>query len=423
MIKFRQRNFTLEEGHYTGPKDQDKVPGALEIIGKSALGGALAGSAVGAILKDSTALEGAVSGGKWGALAGVVFKLFLNYLHNPMTRIKFQDVDRMIRRDFGIYRAAGITVGDSLDKRASVDERFAFNDRNVTNYKLVFTVQDDQVTMYTFKLTDKELELVNKTLDYYCKKYTGMEYSSTIINRKINSYSATIVFTNYQVISNFIMELSKGLNTKINLLDNKALVSNRINTAAEVEEADEKSFSERLALPQGQSMVPALRTEEFTKTLTKPTSLLNIPILRRIGTASSFLLITALSEVGKKLAGKELVKLGFNMPRENFSNDYLKDTLKKLHYVPGLHYTEGRKDVNANISMISGRFVITVAKGPDSEKIDKEVWNHYKQLMNRADTGKGKVIVYSYLINSRKEFEGLLNKLFKTDIMFNVFEK
>ena len=41
-MKFKQKKFTLQEGHYTGPKDQDKVPGALEVVGKSALGGALA---------------------------------------------------------------------------------------------------------------------------------------------------------------------------------------------------------------------------------------------------------------------------------------------------------------------------------------------------------------------------------------------
>ena len=37
MIKFRQKEFTLQEGHYTGPKDMDKIPGALETIGKDAI--------------------------------------------------------------------------------------------------------------------------------------------------------------------------------------------------------------------------------------------------------------------------------------------------------------------------------------------------------------------------------------------------
>ena len=39
-----------------------------------------------------------------------------------MTSVKYREVDKNIRRQFGIYRASGITVGDSIDKRASVDE-------------------------------------------------------------------------------------------------------------------------------------------------------------------------------------------------------------------------------------------------------------------------------------------------------------
>ena len=43
MIKFRQKNYTIQEGHYTGPKDMDKVPGAIEVVGKSAFGGSIIG--------------------------------------------------------------------------------------------------------------------------------------------------------------------------------------------------------------------------------------------------------------------------------------------------------------------------------------------------------------------------------------------
>lgn len=152
-----------------------------------------------------------------------------------MSSIKFQEVDKLIRREFGIYRASGVTIGDSLDKRAKIDEKFSFNDRNVTAYKLNFSIQDNSITMYTFGMTSKELEKTSDSLDYYCKKYTGMEYSSYAINSRNNSYSVAIVFTNYQVIANFIMELSNTLGVKINLLDNKALVENRIK---EVEQKD-----------------------------------------------------------------------------------------------------------------------------------------------------------------------------------------
>lgn len=410
MVVFKQKDFTLAEGHYSGPKDQDKVPGALEVIGKSALGGALAGSAVGAILKDSTALEGAITGGKWGAIAGAAFKFFLNYLHNPMTRVKYQEVDKVIRREFGIFRASGITIGDSVSKRANLDEKFAFNDRKITAYKLTFTVQNDQVTMYTFNLTDKELEKVDSILDYYCKKYTGMEYSSTVLNRRYNAYAAVIVFTNYQVISNFMMELSNALETKINLMDNKALVQGRLSEIKDEEgEEEEKTFS-----------VKDINKFDFAKILGKAACMVPLAIRKPFGEAASHMAMQMMAVTGNKIAGDALVSMGVAMPREAFSNKYLLDTLKKLHYLEDIHYTVGRKDVNANISMLNGRFVVTISKGEDQEKLDKVFWGTYKRLVNRADTGN--VVIYTYLINSRKEFEGILNKLFSADILFNIFE-
>ena len=240
MIKFKQKDFTIQEGHYTGPKDMDKVPSALEVIGKGTIGGAVIGGIVGKVANDET-IKGMVTGGKWGFLGGLLLKMFINYLHNPMTTIKYQEVDKNIRRQFGVYRASGITVGDTIDKRASIDERFSFNDRNVTLYKINFAVSDNQVTMYTYGLDNTDLENVNKILDYYCKKYFGMEYSSVVINQRLNTYSVAIVFTNYNVISSFIMELSDSLKTKINLLDNKAFVSNRIEDAAK-DEDEEKTL-------------------------------------------------------------------------------------------------------------------------------------------------------------------------------------
>lgn len=415
MITFKQKRFTLSEGHYSGPKDQDKVPGAVEVVGKSALGGALAGSAIGAILKDQTILSGAITGGKWGAVVGAALKFFLNYLHNPMTRVKYQEVDKVIRREFGIYRATGITLGDTVNKRADLDEKFSFNDRNVASYKINFTVQDDQVTMYTLNLSDKEIEKLDKILDYYCKKYTGMEYFSTIINRKYNSYSAVITFTNYQVISNFIMEVSNTLETKINLMDNKAFVQGRINDAVGEEKIDiveERNFSE----------VKDINKYDFIKILSKAACVVPLAIKKPFGQAVSYVAMKMLSITGDKFTQDKLIEMGVNMPRESFGNKYLESTLKKLLYVKNLHYTVGRKDINANISMISGRFVITIAKGEDQKKLDTEFWGHLKKLVHRADTGKGDAVIYSYLLNSRNEFEMILRKLFSTDILFNIFE-
>ena len=409
MIEFRQKDFSIKEGHYTGPKDMDKVPGAVEVISKSALGGALAGSAIGAILKDSTALEGAWQGGKWGTVGGVLFKFFLNYLHKPMSKVKFAEVDRNIRREFGIYRIAGITLGDKIDKRADVDEKFGFSDRQVTKYKLNFAVQNNRVTMYTFDLTNDELDKVDKILDYYCKKYTGMEYTSDVINYKLNSYAVDIVFTNYQVISNFIMELSNTLCCKINLLDNKALVDGRLKDTNEVQE-DTRNFS-----------VAGLDKYELLKIIGRASG--NAVINLKKGWKSSFatLLMGLLSGPAEKLKADELIKSGYPAPRERFGNVYLEDVLKKSGYIEGFHYTV-EKDSKApiNMSMISGLFIVTADKGDISKELDK--WEKpWGMKMGRKDTGR--CVVYTYSIQSRKEFEYILKSLMKiAQGRINIFE-
>ena len=403
MIKFRQKNFTIQEGHYTGPKDMDKVPSAIEVIGKGTVGGAVVGGVIGKIANDE-AMKGAITGGKLGFLGSLLLKMFINYLHNPMTSVKYREVDRNIRRQFGIYRATGITIGDSVSKRASVDEKFSFNDRNVTSYKVNFAVSDNQVTMYTYSLTQDDLEKINKVLDYYCKKFFGMEYTSAIINQKLNSYAVSIVFTNYQAISSFIIELSNTLETKINLLDNKAFVSNRIEE--NIEEEEEKSFS-----------VKEINKYEFAKILSKSVSFPLPGISVSWGKSLSNTVISILNNSLKKISNDELIKSGAPSARSNFGNSYLEDTLKKLHYIEGQNYTIGDKKAENNFSIAQGRFIVTVPKGSE---IDKKFYGSLKGKVNRCDTGK--VLIFLYTINSKQEFEFILKKLMQTKETFNIFE-
>lgn len=411
MIKFRQKDFTIPEGHYTGPKDMDKVPGVLEMVGKSAVGGAGVGAVVGAILKDSSILKGAFTGAKYGTLAGLVLKFFLNYLHNPMSRVKFQEIDKNIRREFGIYRVQGITVGDSIDKRASVDEKFSTNDRNVTDYKINFAIQDNQVTMYTLGMTDKELDKTSEILDYYCKKYTGMEYTATPINAKVNSYSVVIVFTNYQVISNFMMELSNSLGCKINLLDNKALVDRRIFEKANEEE--EREYS-----------VKTINKYDLMSILGKTgVYSLSSGITGGWKSAAKDSLLGLLIYSAEKVGLDNLVKqLGCKgMQRKTLNNVFLEDTLKKLHYIEGYNYTVGQGGSDVNISLISGLLLMTATKKSDIiDRLDKTVYNKNKTGINRSDTGK--IIVYTYPIVSKNEFEYFLKRLISTGLVPNIFE-
>jgi len=407
MIKFRQKIFTIQEGHYTGPKDMEKVPSAVEVIGKGTVGGAVAGGIIGKIVNDET-IKGAITGGKWGFLGSVLLKMFINYLHNPMTSVKYREVDKNIRRQFGIYRASGITVGDSIDKRASVDEKFSFNDRNVTTYKINFAVSDNQVTMYTYGLTNEDLEKVNKVLDYYCKKFFGMEYTSALINQRLNSYSVSIVFTNYQTISSFILELSNSLETKINLLDNKAFVSNRIEES--IGEEEQKDFS-----------VKEISKYEFAKILSKSVSFPMPGISATWKNSLSNVVMKIIQNSAKKISNDELIKSGAPSARGNFGNSYLEDTLKKLHYIEGFNFTIGDEKAENNFSIAQGRFIVTVLKDSESgKKIDKDFYGPLKGKVTRSDTGK--VLIFFYTIESRKEFEFILKKLMQTKVTFNIFD-
>ena len=420
MIKFRQKDFTIPEGHYTGPKDQEKLPGAVEIIGKSALIGSLGGAVVGKISKEISTLKGAAEGGKYGALAGIAFKLFLNHLHKPMSTIKYQEVDKNIRREFGIYRIADITVGDKIDKRAKIDEKFGFNDRNVTNYKINISISNNEVTLYTFNMTSDEIDKLSHILDYYCKKYYGMNYNSSLINQKINAYSVNIVFTNYQVISNFIMEISNEMCVKINLLDNNALVkgklifaSNEMENEEEIEE-EEKKFS---SIKKLNKIDIANIIEATTKTKINPGAGLK-------GNISSLVMGTLLNSF-KKLGQKELTRIPifeFATNKDDYDNNYLKSILDKNHFVEGFRYTVGEDKATSNISMTRGVLLITTKKdSEDTKLIDDMFWSHLKTKVNRADTGK--VIIYSYNFESGKDFEFMIKKLMSTGIVFNIFTK
>ena len=410
MIEFRQKYFTIPEGHYTGPKDQDKLTGALEVIGKSALGGAILGGIVGKIDDKLTVAKGALEGGKYGALVGIALKLFINHLHKPMSTIKYQEVDKNIRREFGIYRIADITVGDKIDKRASVDEKFSFNDRNITKYKINISIYKDEVTLYTLNLTDQEIDKLSSILDYYCKKYYGMEYDSFLLNQKVNAYSVKIVFTNYQVISNFILEVSNALETKINLLDSDALVKGKLVFSDDLEDTGEERNFSLSAIDKRDAIQIISKTGKHILRLATDWK-------SSIGFATLGLLIETL----KRLGVKELINnTNLPMAREEYSNSFLQSTLKKLHYIEGFSYTVADTKAQSNMSILEGLFLVTTKKDSDDMKaIDDKYWKNLKLKINRTDTGGA--VVYTYNIQSKAEFEFILKKLMSTGIVFNIF--
>lgn len=402
MKQFRQKDFTIKEGYYTGPKDSEPAS-LLQTTGAGALAGAIIGGIIGKVDKDSTPTKGAFKGGIIGAVGGLFFKFILNYLHNPMTRVKYQEIDKNIRREFGIYRAAGITVGDKISKRADLDERFAFNDRDVASYKLNFCIQDNQVVMYTYNMTDQELDETSDILDYYCGKYYGMEYTSSVINERLNSYSVPIIFTNHRVISDYIIELSDALLTKINLLDNKAVVS-----------PAQKTYS-----------VKPLSKVELLKVLGKSFIGPVKPFLNgggSLGETISNVFMNTIVNSFDQIKHNDLINSGIPAPRCDFNNSYLEDTLKKLHYIEGFNYTISDKTAKYNISMVSGLFLLTAPKDTeDTKNLDKYFYKPCQGIIKRTESDK--VILYTYSIQSRNEFEMLLKKLMSTKITFNIFEQ
>lgn len=415
-IIFKRKNFTIQEGHYTGPKDLDKTPGAIEVIGKSALGGALAGGVAGKFLPNSTVVDGALTGAKAGTITGIILKFFLNYLHNPMNKIKYSEVDRNIRKEFGIYRMVGITVGDSINKRDKLDDKFSFNDRDICKYKINFVIADNKITMYTLGMTDAELTKTSNILDYYCKTYAGMEYTSSLINRKLNSYAVNITFTNYQVITNFIMELSQKLETKINLLNNKAIVGRRIkeDTEEELKEAADVSNGENTA---NQKTFSFLGFGKYD-------------LIRLLGKGGPWMMkgtvptiIALVSEALNKMTIDEKSKIpGADMTMDEMRNAYLKETLKRLHYINGVNYSVGDNDSEISMSLIRGIFVVTVAKNTELEKWLEQ--NYYKKFATKLKKIKtNDVIVYSYAVQSKQELDLMLKCLMKCKERINIFDK
>lgn len=399
MKKFKQKVYTIQEGHYTGPKDLEKIPGSLEVVGKSVLGGTAVGGVVGGVLKEagvdgSSISEGMATGGKTGFFAGIAAKYLLNALHKPMKTVKFQDVDKLIRAKFGIYRVSGFTAGDSLQKRKTVEEKFGFNDRNVTAYKISFCIQDNKVTMYTLGITEDDLDKLNSSLDYYCKKFFGMSYSSKPISLQTNSYSVSITFTNYKAISDFILEVSEVLGYKINLLNESALIER---------ETTEKTFS-------------SLDKYDKLKILANAGGNALGAFVAGPKAGWSTLVARLISNTLETLSRQEIAKY-FPAYRKDLCLPYLEHRLqKKLGFIEGVHYTKGLENRECNIRLDQGLFIVTALIGSKAFlALDKILDEKDKKEV------KGKVAVWTFYVEDRASFDKILTKIITAQVNPNIF--
>lgn len=398
MIKFKQKEYTIQEGHYTGPKDLEKIPSSLEVIGKTTIGGTAAGGVIGGILKETgvegSSITGGMSiGGKTGFIAGVIAKILLNTLHKPMKTVKFQEVDKLIRAKFGIYRVSGFTAGDSLQKRKTFEEKFGFNDRKVTDYKISFCIRDNMVTMYTLGITDEDLDNLNSSLDYFCKKFSGMGYTSKPINANENSYSVSITFTNYKAISDFIFEVSERLGYKINLLNDNVLLES------------EKNFS----------VLPTLDKYDKIRLLTKTSGQAIGALVKGPKAMWSTLVSKLIDNTLKEMSEQEYAKY-FKSKLKNFGTSYLESRLKELGFLEGVHFTKGLEGRECNIRLDRGLFIVTTLKGSKPDLLlDKILPSSEKKEV------KGKVNIWAMYLTGRGEFDVLLEKIIRSGSNPNIF--
>jgi hypothetical protein len=247
-----------------------------------------------------------------------------------------------------------------------------------------------------------------------------MEYSAVLINKKVNSYAVTITFTNHQVISNFMMELSNELGYKINLLDNRTLVDRKL--AEESEKLHEAKEEERDFSVKSLNKYDLMRVIG-TSGVYSLRKWLTVSPKKGINTAVLKLILGSLEKLGTdKLVQLEAEgKISKINSREEYSNKYLEYTLRKLHQIEGINYTVGEKNSEINISLVQGLFILTVSKSGDLvNKVDKTVYDKNKLDINRVDTGN--VIVYTYPMKSKNDFEYLIKRLMSLRLVPNIFE-
>ena len=404
----RRKLFTIQEGHYTGPKDlENGVPGTISTVTKTTLAGIGIGGVAGKIIEDNFK-DGAKLGGKTGFIAGVLIKLLLNSLHNPMTSVKYQEVDKQIRSSFGITRVGGFTFGDSKDNRRKLDNSFAFNDRFLSDYKILVAIQNNRITMYTQNISDQELRRLSETLDYYCKKYYGMNYDSKLINSRNNSYSVSITFTNYSIISDFFIEASEILETRINILDNKINIEDILG---------EEDNGIKITTPKFFSS-GKIDKFDFLKKLSKKEGKISKSVSTgnfNLGIILDTLMESLLEAFSKNKMDSEKY---LDSLIKDLDNDFLLFYLKnKLRLIEGIHYTVGQSKGKTNIRLQDGLLFIATGNKKDYEAIIK-----INKSFSSSDYKNG-IKVLTYKPKSKSELEIVLGKLFNLGIFPNIYVK
>lgn len=395
MIIFKEKQYTLQEGHYTGPKDMEEMPSTLKVVGGATLAGWTAGKVADRVTADSRKpvlgdepATWATRGAEAGFVAGVMGKLLLNTMHNPMDTIKFNDLDQCLRREYGMYRAGGFTIGDSRENRDRMKDSFVINSKDLTSFRINVSITRGKFVMYTYALTPRQEEDLNESLDYYCKKYYGMKYTSTPIGRTKGSWSVTITFTNHQVAANFLVEVGNVLGTRINLLNN------------DISEEVSKSFSE----------VPALDKVELANIFGKGL----LKIVTKTTPTKSGVLIEMIAEGLRKLKTSERASMGLKSPIGDYGNKFLETTLLKLDRSKG-KWTIGENSRDLNMYLCGGVLIVCTTKGSKEDNMIKGI----PELVQAES--RNSASLFTYRMKSPGDLELVIKKIIGLGIKPNIY--
>ena len=236
-----------------------------------------------------------------------------------------------------------------------------------------------------------------------------MEYSAKLLNQKRNSYSVSIIFTNYEAIAKFFIEIAKSLNIKLNILDKNTDFSNEINK--------EKTFSSL----KRDSSLPLFDKYDMIKILGKGGI-----IVKRSGfkkNVGDYIMdsiseaIGHLGNVGRVMSTPR----GINLPRKSLNNIYLEKCFKELGFIEGLDYTVKNNLSALNLYLHEGYLILCSAlNGSHLNKFKDRILRNYKLITTEI---KGSATLYTYMIVSRKELESLLRDIVNLNIKPNIYSR
>ena len=385
--------YSLSDGSYTGPKDP--VPGTLATVGGATAAGWLAGKVADKVTSDprrprlaadEDRVSWATKGAGAGFVTGVIGKILLGSIHNPMDTVKFDELDRAIQTKFGIYRGAGLTVGDSREARAKLKESFVINSRDLSGFKVHVCVVKGKLTLYTIGLSPGQETELEDTLDWYCRKYHGMDYKSSRFGSA--GWKIQVTFTNHRVAADFLVEIGEAMGVRMNVMDSDA--------STELEEISQRSFS----------TVPRLDRLELQNLFGR--GVLNL--MTGIGPGTGVALIELVVEGLKALTRP--TDAGIKNPRKAYGNNYLSDRLSRF----GTEYTVGLKGAPVNLYLFHGTLIVS-ANGRSKEA---GLLRRVKEL-NEAKSRSGSAVVWTYTMKSAQELDLILKQILGLHVKPNIY--